>query len=188
MIKTVFDEKRDLLKEIPAGASIGIIACADCAAAFKTADTRRIEQVKNIFAGRCKTLFTLSVNSPCDQRVLAQFASTVRGFGEADCYIILACEAGRRSAAECIAQARKSGAGFKIISPVKTVSCVSVDRSGGARKACVFCGECVFAASSAAPCPVAGCPINKKDGPCQSRTNEFCVIEGFESRRCSWLY
>ncbi|HOD40364.1 MAG TPA: methylenetetrahydrofolate reductase C-terminal domain-containing protein [Candidatus Wallbacteria bacterium] len=188
MIKTVFDEKLNLLNEIPAGASIGIIACADCAAAFKTADTRRIEQVKKIFGGRNETLFTLSVNSPCDRRVLAQFAAAVRGFDKADCYIILACEAGRRSAAEYIAQRRKSGEDFKIISPVKTVSYVSLDCSGVSHEACVFCGECVRSSSAAAACPVAACPINKKDGPCQSRANDFCVIEGFESRRCSWLY
>jgi hypothetical protein len=186
MIQTRFDDSKDLLKLIGAGAKVGIVACSDCAAAFKTSDTKRVNQICERFSGRNEILFRLSVSSPCDGRVFARLAKTAPRFGEAECYIVLACEAGLRTVSAYIGEAKaSSGADFKIVSPVITMSYAMIDADNQPYNACIFCGECRFE-GRIGPCPVANCPAHKKEGPCQDRADDFCA-HGAERRKCSWL-
>lgn len=189
MIKTRFDDSIDLLKLIPPGAGVGIIACADCAAAFKTSDTRRVKQISDLLKDRNDILFKLSAGAPCDQRVFGRLAPGAPGFAEAGCYIVLACEAGLRSVSGYIAEIKKARgeSEFKIISPVRTLSCVAVDSRGFDYNACIFCDECRCESKDGGPCPIANCPLHKTDGPCQDRTGDICTHGGIEGRKCSWL-
>ncbi len=188
MIKTRFDDSIDLLELIPPGAVIGIIACSDCAAAFKTSDTKRIKQICDLFNGRNEILFKLSSGAPCDQRVFRRLAPGAPGFAQASCYIVLACEAGLRSVSGYISEVKKERgeSEFSVISPVRTLSYVTVDSCGGDFNACIFCDECRFESKNG-PCPVANCPLHKTDGPCQDRGGDLCGYGGAEGRKCSWL-
>lgn len=186
MIRTRFDDSKDLKLAVAPGLKAGIIACSDCAAVFHTSDTRRVRQVCEALEGRNEILFRLSVSSPCDGRVFARMAATAPRFLDADCYIVLACEAGLRVISSYIRGSRGAGGGeFRIVSPVVTMGYAMVDPEGRPHASCIFCPECGFAGGEG-PCPVAGCPAHKPEGPCQDRQGDICPY-GAERRKCSWL-
>lgn len=185
MITTRFDPSFDIEKEIPAGSKVGVIACSDCAAVCRTADTKTLDRLCGDIAARgCEIVFRASFDSPCDQRLLKYISKSVPRFFEADLYLLLTCVAGSQSAAGYLAAMRPEG-GFSVSTPLLTTGFSTIGARGEHVAACVFCGECVFLDRSV-PCPVAGCPVSKKDGPCQTRVDDSCVTDA--KRKCSWLY
>jgi hypothetical protein len=184
MIKSRIDKSFDYKKAIEKGATAGIIGCSDCASVYQAGDTKTIERVSEELSGHCKIIFKASIDSPCDQRILRYISKTVDGFLGPEYYIVLTCVAGVQSIANFITASRPRES-FRIISPVVTEDFSIISSGGTSYKACIFCSECVFDERSVF-CPVANCPINKKDGPCQTRVSDKCVVS--ESRICSWIY
>lgn len=186
MIKVKYDESVDLNKLVPAGARVGIIGCSDCASFYGAGDTKRIESVAASLEKGRRIAFRASLDSPCDQRLLKHLSKAVPGFFDADCYVVLACEAGQRSVGDFLASARKKSGGrpFEIVSPVGTVSFAIAAASRDVR-ACAFCPDCTFEDKKMF-CPVALCPVGKKDGPCQNRKDAMCAVD--PEAACSWIY
>lgn len=181
MIVSEFDPAYDLAGRIPAGAKVGIIGCADCAAAYGTGDTKRIEAVAESLAGHARIVFTASLESPCDQRAFRLFSRALDGFDEVEALVVLACEAGARSIGDRL---RAEGRKVPVLSPLRTRGFAWTRTDGRAVPACLFCPDCGFPDRNG-PCPVAACPAHRRDGPCQERDGDACVADG--ALRCPWL-
>lgn len=176
MIKTTFDSSFDLKASIPKGAKVGILGCSSCASVYRTGDTEKIQEVRELLEDHCEVVLSTSVDSPCDQRVLRYLAKTFPQFDSIEVFVVLACEAGTRSLGGLVSA--------KVISPLRTESFSIRSLDGKSKQACLFCDECNFPDKSC-QCPVASCPIHKTDGPCQSRTSDRCVAD--KEQECIWL-
>ena len=176
MIKTTFDSSFDLKAAIQKGTKVGILGCSSCASVYRTGDTEKIDEVRELLKDHCEVILATSIDSPCDQRVLRYLFKTLPRFEEVETFVVLACEAGTRSLGGLI--------GKNVVSPVRThaFSIRSVD--GKERQACLFCDECSYPNRSC-HCPIAGCPIKRTDGPCQNRLSDNCIVD--EKSRCVWL-
>jgi hypothetical protein len=175
MIKTEFIKDFDYSAHIPEGSKIGLIGCSKCAALFKTADTQTMEKVRDFLALSWEVVFTLSIDSPCDQRVFKQISRSVPRFDLPDVYVVLACEAGARSI---------GGYVKKAVCPLKTLGYTMISSDNVHHLPCLCCKECLFPDKSML-CPVTVCPLNRTDGPCQNRINDKCIADNL--KRCAWL-
>lgn len=181
MIKTVFIEGFDYAEHIPNGSKIGLIGCSDCAAVFRTADSKTMEAVKEKLLETGEIVFCISLDSPCDQRMLRQAILSIPDFDCAEYIVILACEAGSRSLGTLLLKQNKN---IRVISPLKTSGYKIIQTDNTHSVPCVFCDTCLFPDKSTL-CPVAECPMHRTDGPCQNRVDKECILDSF--RECSWL-
>lgn len=179
MIHTEWSADKDLKEQIAPGARVGILACSDCAAACGTADTKRLEQVREDLEGHCQVLFSASLESPCDQRGFRLLSRTVEGFDQAEVLVVLACEAGSRSVGD-----RVKSSAVTVVAPLATRGFHWTRTDGSKQPACVFCLDC-SQPERYGPCPVAVCPVHKPEGPCQQRNGRFCPLD--ETLVCPWL-
>lgn len=182
MIVTSFDDGIDLADRIPAGATVGLIGCAGCASACGTGDTKRLEAVAAALPPDRRILFSVSAEIPCDGRALRLFARSIDRFEEAEFLIVLACEAGARSAGDLAW--RRPGGPATVVAPLRTTGFVWRRADGRDLPACLFCTECVVP-DRATACPVAGCPVHRRDGPCQERADDRCIVDAASA--CAWL-
>lgn len=127
MIRTTFDESFDWAGAVPDGCAVAVVGCADCASACGTGDTKRIEAVAKLLNGRCRLLFTGSLEAPCDGRAFRLFAKTVEGFDRLDRLVLLACEAGARSVAD---HAKRSGLPLRVVCPLETRGFIWISSDG----------------------------------------------------------
>jgi len=184
MIKTRLDGNFDYKSAVEKGSTAGIIGCSDCASVYQSGDSKTIEKIRDSLSGHCDIIFAASMDSPCDQRLMRFVSKTVAGFEKPRYYILLTCVAGVQSISNYLSLIRPRE-DFTVISPVATEEFSIISAGGVSHKACVFCRECVFDDRSVF-CPVAGCPVNKKDGPCQTRVSDNCVVD--KGKACSWIY
>jgi len=181
LIRTEFDDELNLLELIPCGGKTGILACSNCSAVYGTGDTKRIDDILEKIKGHCEVVFTTSIDSPCDLRLLNYVLPTIEGFESVEFIIVLSCVAGKKSIGHVL---KKKKLKIEIINPVKTEDFSIIKSKNHSVKACVFCDECSFPDLNDF-CPVASCPAYKKDGPCQNRTSNKCVMNS--EIDCVWL-
>ncbi|MBF0544614.1 MAG: methylenetetrahydrofolate reductase C-terminal domain-containing protein [Candidatus Riflebacteria bacterium] len=182
MIKTIavgFDEIKSKLEP---DESLGIIGCGDCAAALGTGGTKQVENLMNFLSPEFPVLFSTVFRSPCDQRVLYRFIDLLPNFENVSKIIMLACPAGIQSLNSLL---RERNSFTKVISGLKPIGLNWLSKNKTDFNACKFCTICEFDGSTTF-CPVAACPLNRFDGPCQNRNyDDTCPIE--PEKTCIWL-
>lgn len=193
MIKTVLKPGFDPLLEIPAGSRVAILGCASCGAVYGTSDTRRIEEISRLLEGHCDIVFSGTIEAPCDQRALRHFLKDPScQVTSANAVLCLACEAGARSLGSLL----ESMPGTRIfVNPLETRQFSILRADGKSIRACRFCETC-DRPSAAAFCPVAVCPLGRRDGPCQNRparpesgvtgtSDTVCIVD--PDLTCPWM-
>lgn len=195
MIRTRLKPGFDPRLEIPAGSKVAILGCASCGAVYGTSDTRRIEELANQLMGHCEIIFAGTVESPCDQRVLRYFIkNSACAVSLADTVVVMACEAGTRSLGSLL---EAMGGRRLIVAPLETLEYTVLGTDGRSTRACLFCDRCDKPPAETL-CPVAACPLGRRDGPCQNRPSVpagnirpepvmecACVVDA--QLKCPWM-
>lgn len=183
MIKTVPVSHEAILAAIPVGEPVGILGCGECAAALGTGGTRQVDAWEKLFHDRNELTFKAVADAPCDQRLLKRFLAMLPGFSKTRFLLLLTCPAGTQSLAGLLPELVNPP---RLIQGLSAQGLVWLSPGGKTTTGCRFCGDCHFDPSRDTFCPTASCPLQKLDGPCQTREQgHLCPLN--PGQHCTWL-
>lgn len=168
------------LEEIKASVApyrrLAIFGCGGCAAVCQTGGTKQVEELARKLTDK-EIVFTLQIDEPCDQRILARELRRVSDrLEKVEAVVALACGTG--------VQVVASAVDVPCLTGLDTVFPGTVIHSGNYLENCDACGECVLN-QTAAICPRARCPKGILNGPCSEKLDERCSVD--PESECVWV-
>lgn len=155
---------------------LAIFGCGGCAAVCQTGGTKQVEELARELSDK-EIVFTLQIDEPCDQRILARELRRVSDRLEnVEAVLVLACGTGVQVVASAI--------DVPCLTGLDTVFPGTVIHSGNYLENCDACGECVLN-QTAAICPRARCPKGILNGPCSEKLDERCSVD--PESECVWV-
>lgn len=171
-IKKPFKEIAEAMRPFE---KIGIIGCSGCAAVCQTGGSKQIEEMADQLKEK-RILTTLSVEEPCDLRILRRDLKRVAAeIAEVEALLILACGTGVQSVA--------AQTGKKCVAALDSHFVAKVESSGKFFERCLGCGDCVLN-ETAGICPRTLCPKGIMNGPCAEHDDGKCETD--EQNDCVW--
>lgn len=183
MIKTVFKPENEIRELLEKRKNILVFTCGICANLVGTGGNRTLAAFTrmatswghDVLDARCVNGCCLSL--VMDQ-ALAVYLEPLRD--KADALAMLCCAAGVKAAVLC-------GAGIPVVPLLDTMgaSPLTDQPSLVASTFCQGCGDCVLG-YTAGICPVSGCALKRKNGPCKKAPEQAgpCCVD--PSRACVW--
>jgi len=182
MIKTKWKPEHELEHSLRNFNRVTIFSCGFCASLCDTGGTVGMRAMEAFLNQRGKEVVLAKVvASCCSEEVMRQAVKRHRqSISASDALVLLSCSAGVKSA-------YLVGVGIPIIGALDTIGNTPITRQVGvlAENICATCGQCVLSYTGGI-CPVSGCPLHLKYGPCE-RFNEgdgICVVDTL--RHCVW--
>jgi hypothetical protein len=182
MIKTKWKPEQELEYSLRNFNKVTIFSCGFCASLCDTGGTIGMKAMEAfLHQNRKEVVLAKVVVSCCSEEIMRQTVKRHRhSISASDALVILSCSAGVKSA-------YLVGVGVPIIGALDTIGNTPITRQTGAlaESICATCGQCVLSYTGGI-CPVSGCPLHLKYGPCE-RFNEsdiICVVDSL--RHCVW--
>jgi ferredoxin len=152
------------------------LGCSECAAICQTGGSEQVKEMVDILKSDWEVLASISIDSPCDQRLAKRGLRLIKHeLEEADAILSLSCGSGVQAVAEVT--------GKPVISALDTVFLGMTERLGKFYERCSYCGECILNTTMGI-CPVTNCPKSLRNGPCEGERDGKCEIE--EVGDCVW--
>jgi len=156
--------------------ALAIIGCGGCAAVCQAGGTKQVEMLAQSLEDK-EITFTLQIDEPCDQRILARELRRVSDrLEDVDALVVLACGAGVQTMAAAVEK--------PCIAGLDTLFPGTVVHSNEYLEICNACGECVLN-RTAAICPRTLCPKGIANGPCSEKIDESCSVD--PDSECVWV-
>ncbi|UCD56861.1 MAG: methylenetetrahydrofolate reductase C-terminal domain-containing protein [Candidatus Hydrogenedentota bacterium] len=168
------------LEEIKASVApyhkLAIIGCGGCAAVCQAGGTKQVEELARALGDK-EIVFTIQIDEPCDQRILARELRRVSDrLEKVDAVLMLACGTGVQVLASAVDRPCLTG--------LDTVFPGTVIHSNNYVEVCSACGECILNLT-AAICPRTLCPKSIINGPCSEKLNDKCSVDSESD--CVWI-
>lgn len=167
-------EKKDI-KEIEIALKkykkIGIIGCASCASVCLTGGSREVKEMESILKDAGKdVVFTISIDEPCDKRVLKEDIRFVEEeLNQAEAVVVLSCGTGVQTIAEFTGKKTVAGTDSRYIAQTEHI--------GDYSSLCKGCDECRLNLTGGV-CTITLCPKGLLNGPCEGHFGNFCEVDG----------
>ena len=182
MIKTKWKPEQELEHSLKNFKKVTIFSCGFCASLCDTGGTVGMKAMEDFLHRKGKEVVLAKVVvSCCSEEIMRQAVKRHRhSISASDALVILSCSAGVKSAYIV-------GVDVPIIGALDTIGNTPITQQTGAvaESTCETCGQCVLSYTGGI-CPVAGCPLHMKYGPCErfNESDEMCVVD--TNRHCIW--
>lgn len=182
MIKTRWKPAQELEHSLRNFSRISIFSCGFCASLCDTGGTVGLKAMESFLRQRGKRVVLGSVvASCCTEEVMRQSMKRHRNsILKSEALLILSCSAGIKSA-------YLVGVDVPVIGALDTIGNTPITRQKGtvAETTCSTCGQCVLNYTGGI-CPLAGCPLHLKYGPCDrfTESDDLCAVD--KSGHCIW--
>ena len=174
-------EKKDV-KDIDEALSrykkIGIIGCASCASVCLTGGSKEVREMeKHLAASGKEVTFTISIDEPCDKRVLKEDIRFVEDEMEStEAVVVLSCGTGVQTIGEFI--------GKKVVAGTDSKYIAQTEHIGEYNALCGGCDECRLNFTGGV-CTITLCPKGLLNGPCEGHNGINCEV--YESKECVFM-
>jgi len=174
-------EKKDI-KEIDEALKkykrLGIVGCASCASVCLTGGSREVKEMeKHIVNMGKEVLFTISIDEPCDKRVLREDIRFVEDkLEDTEAVVVLSCGTGVQTIGEYI--------GKKVIAGVDSKYIAQTEHIGEYNALCSGCDECRLNFTGGV-CTITLCPKGLLNGPCEGHNGTNCEV--YEESICVFV-
>ncbi len=174
-------EKKDL-KEIDEALikykKIGIIGCASCASVCLTGGSKEVKEMEKHLAASGKDVaFTISIDEPCDKRVLKEDIRFVEDEIEGvQAVVVLSCGTGVQTIGEFI--------GKKVIAGTDSRYIAQTEHIGKYNMLCGGCDQCRLNFTGGV-CTLTLCPKGLSNGPCEGHKGFNCEV--YEENECVFM-
>lgn len=174
-------EKKDI-KEIDEALKkykrLGIVGCASCASVCLTGGSREVKEMEKHISGLGKeVVFTISIDEPCDKRVLKEDIRFIEDkLADAEAVVVLSCGTGVQTIGEYI--------GKKVIAGVDSKYIAQTEHIGEYNALCGGCDECRLNFTGGV-CTVTLCPKGLLNGPCEGHSGNNCEV--YEESTCVFV-
>ncbi len=174
-------EKKDL-KEIDEALNkykkIGIVGCASCASVCLTGGSREVKEMeRHLTASEKEVTFTISIDEPCDKRVLREDIRFVEDeMDDTEAVVVLSCGTGVQTIGEFV--------GKKVISGTDSRYIAQTEHIGQYNALCSGCDECRLNFTGGV-CTITLCPKGLLNGPCEGHNGVHCEV--YEDSECVFM-
>ena len=174
-------EKKDV-KEIDEALKkykkIGVVGCASCASVCLTGGSREVKEMKkHLEASGKEVTFTISIDEPCDKRVLKEDIRFVEDeIKETEAVVVLSCGTGVQTIGDFIQKKVVSGTDSKYIAQTEHI--------GEYYALCGGCDACRLNFTGGV-CTITLCPKGLLNGPCEGHNGNNCEV--FEDKECVFV-
>lgn len=174
-------EKKDL-KEIDEALDkykkVGIIGCASCASVCLTGGSKEVKAMeKHLLASGKVVTFTISIDEPCDKRVLKEDIRFVQDeIKDTEAVIVLSCGTGVQTIGEFI--------GKKVVAGTDSKYIAQTEHIGEYNALCGGCDECRLNFTGGV-CTITLCPKGLLNGPCEGHNGINCEV--YENNECVFI-
>ena len=157
---------------------VGIIECASCASVCLTGGSKEVKEMeKHLKAFGKEVTFTISIDEPCDKRVLKEDIRFVEDEVEdTEAVVVLSCGTGVQTIGEFI--------GKKVIAGTNSKYIAQTEHIGEYNALCAGCDECRLNFTGGV-CTVTLCPKGLLNGPCEGHNGINCEV--FEDKECVFV-
>ncbi len=171
--KKPIDEIREALQGV---SRVIILGCSECAAMCQTGGSEQVKEMVEVLQDDYEIIATISIDSPCDQRLARRgFKRVRRELETADAILSLSCGSGVQSVAEVTEK--------PVIAGLNTYFLGMTERLGKFYERCRHCGDCLLNHTDGL-CPVTACPKSLRNGPCEGERDGKCEVSGVGD--CVW--
>lgn len=174
-------EKKDI-KEIDGALNkykrIGIVGCASCASVCLTGGSKEVKEMEKHLTNAGKEVaFTISIDEPCDKRVLKEDIRFVEDeLIGTEAIVVLSCGTGVQTIGEYT--------GKKVIVGVDSKFIAQTEHIGEYNALCGGCDECRLNFTGGV-CTITLCPKGLLNGPCEGHNGINCEVD--ENSKCVFM-
>lgn len=174
-------EKKDI-KEIDAALSkykrLGVIGCASCASVCLTGGSKEVKEMeKHLLSMGKEVTFTISIDEPCDKRVLKEDIRFVQdGLEGTEAIVVLSCGTG--------VQTIGGYTGKKVITGTDSRYIAQTEHIGEYKALCSGCDVCRLNFTGGV-CTITLCPKGLLNGPCEGHNGVYCEV--YEESKCIFM-
>jgi ferredoxin len=174
-------EKKDInevVKALDKYKKIGIIGCASCASICLTGGSMQVKEMQKYLSGINKEItFTISIDEPCDLRVLKEDIRFVEDeLKDTEAIVVLSCGTGVQTIGGFTGKKIVAGANSKFIAQTEHI--------GEYNSLCQGCDECRLNFTGGV-CTITLCPKGLLNGPCEGHDGIKCEVD--EESQCVFM-
>lgn len=174
-------EKKDfeeIKKALEKYNKIGVVGCASCASVCLTGGSREVRDMGALLKDIGKdVIFTISIDEPCDKRVLKEDLKFVEDeLNETQAIVVLSCGTGVQTIREYTGKKTVAGTDSRYIAQTEHI--------GEYNSLCKGCDSCKLNYTGGI-CTVTLCPKGLLNGPCEGHSGEHCEVD--EAEMCVFV-
>ncbi len=157
---------------------IGIIGCASCASICLTGGSAQVKEMEKHLSGMGKEItFTISIDEPCDARVLKEDMRFVEDeLKDTEAVLVLSCGTGVQTIGDFTKKKTVAGVNSRFIAQTEHI--------GEYHALCQGCDECRLNVSGGV-CTITLCPKGLLNGPCEGHDGIKCEVN--EDSTCVFM-
>ncbi len=157
---------------------IGIVGCASCASVCLTGGSKEVKEMEKHLTNTGKEVaFTISIDEPCDKRVLKEDIRFVEDeLSGTEAIVVLSCGTGVQTIGEYT--------GKKVITGVDSKFIAQTEHIGEYNALCEGCDECRLNFTGGV-CTITLCPKGLLNGPCEGHNGINCEVD--ENSKCVFM-
>ena len=157
---------------------IGIVGCASCASVCLTGGSKEVKEMEKHLVNAGKEVpFTISIDEPCDKRVLKEDIRFVEDeLADTEAILVLSCGTGVQTIGEYT--------GKKVVTGVDSRYIAQTEHIGEYNALCGGCDECRLNFTGGV-CTVTLCPKGLLNGPCEGHNGINCEVA--EESKCVFM-
>ncbi len=157
---------------------IGIVGCASCASVCLTGGSKEVKEMEKHLINTGKEVpFTISIDEPCDKRVLKEDIRFVEDeLADTEALLVLSCGTGVQTIGEYT--------GKKVVTGVDSRYIAQTEHIGEYNALCGGCDECRLNFTGGV-CTVTLCPKGLLNGPCEGHNGINCEVD--EESKCVFM-
>lgn len=178
MFLTEKKEPREIEESLSKYKKVGIVGCASCASVCLTGGSREVREMENYIRKLGKDVtFTISIDEPCDKRVLKEDIRFVESELEnTEAVVVLSCGTGVQTIGEYL--------GRKVVSGTNSRYIAQTEHIGKYNFLCKGCDECRLNFTGGV-CTITLCPKGLLNGPCEGHRGKSCEV--YEESECVFV-
>ena len=178
MFLTEKKDLREITEALKKYKKVGIVGCASCASVCLTGGSREVKDMERFLRDTGKdVVFTISIDEPCDKRVLKEDIHFVEEeLKEAEAIVVLSCGTGVQTISEYTGKKAVSGTDSKYIAQTEHI--------GEYNALCKGCDECRLNFTGGV-CTITLCPKGLINGPCEGHNGVKCEV--YEDSFCVFV-
>ncbi len=178
MFLTEKKDLREITEALKKYKKVGIVGCASCASVCLTGGSREVKDMERFLRDTGKdVVFTISIDEPCDKRVLKEDIHFVEEeLKEAEAIVVLSCGTGVQTICEYTGKKAVSGTDSRYIAQTEHI--------GEYNALCKGCDECRLNFTGGV-CTITLCPKGLINGPCEGHNGVKCEV--YEDSFCVFV-
>ncbi len=178
MFLTTKKDTEEIKNAVKKYQNIGIVGCASCASICLTGGSMQVKEMEQSLKKAGKNItFTISIDEPCDMRVLKEDIRFVEDeLKNTDAVVVLSCGTGVQTISEFTKKKVIAGTNSKYIAKTEHI--------GEYSPLCCGCDECRLNFTGGV-CTITLCPKGLLNGPCEGHNGIKCEVD--DASDCAFM-